>query len=305
MKDFFHRLWAKLKKPRGLALFALYLTTAAACAAAIALAVSGDERPVWQIVAYIVYGIAGVTLAYTTYTVVLYAPSLKRNLLDFIKKNAFGRRMLENYGFRTIVFAACSLTINVAYVAFHVVLAIWKRSFWYGSLATYYAMLVALRSGLVAYHKNKNGKDEEERKRLELRKYRKCGVLLTIIPLCLTVPVLQIVFLGKAFVHEGWTVIAFAAYAFYKIIMAAYNLIKSRKQEDLTIQAVRNVSFADALTSIFSLQTALLFAFAEGNYAVANVATGCATGVLTVVLGVLMQIKARKIAKENEREEKA
>lgn len=302
MKNFFQKLWAKLRQPRGFALFALYLATAAFCVAAIVLALSSVEGA-WQILSYVVYGVAGVTLAYSVYTVVIYASSLKQNLFGFIKKNVFGRRMLENYGFRTIVFAACSMTINVAYVVFHVVLAVWKKSLWYGSLATYYAMLVALRSGLVIYHKNKRRMDEEEQKRLQLRKYRKCGVLLTIIPLCLTVPVLQVAFLGKAFVHEGWTVIAFAAYAFYKIIMAAYNLIKSRKQEDLTIQAVRNVSFADALTSIFSLQTALLFAFSEGNYAVANVATGCAAGVLTIALGVSMLVNASKIAKENKTEE--
>ena len=304
MKNFFQRLWAKFRKPHGFALFALYLITALVCAASITLAVLGDTRPVWQILFYVTYGVAGLTLAYSVYTIVIYAPTVKQSLIRLIKKSAFGRRMLESYGFRTIIFAACSLIFNVAYVAFHVVLAVWKRSFWYGSLATYYAMLVALRSGLVLYHKGKGKKEEEEQKRLELRKYRTCGILLTIIPLCLTVPILQIVFLDKAFVHAGWTVIAFATYAFYKIIMAVYNLVKSRKQEDLTVQAVRNVGFADALVSIFSLQTALLFAFSEEkNYAFANVMTGSAVCVLTVALGVFMLVQAHKKSKENKREE--
>lgn len=304
MKGFFQRLWAKLKKPRGLALFALYFVTVAACAAAIVMAAADKERTVWQMLAYVLYGVAGVTLAYSTYTVVIYAPTVKQSAIRLIKKIPFGRKMLENYGFRTIVFATGSTLINMAYVAFHIVLSVTQRSLWYGSLAAYYGMLVALRGGVVLYHKGNGKKDEDERRRLALRKYRSCGILLIIIPLCLTVPILEIVFLDKAFVHEGWTVIAFAAYAFYKITMAAYNLFKSRKQEDLTVQAVRNVGFADALVSIFSLQTALLFSFsAGGNHAVANVITGSAVCALTVALGVAMLVRARKTEKENEKEE--
>lgn len=295
MKEFWRRIWEKFKKPHGWQLFLLYCLTVAVCSAAIVFAIMGSERLPLQILSYVFYGLAGVTLAYSVYTIVIYAPGIRQKLIHLIKKTAFGRRMLEGYGFRTIIFAACSTAINIAYVAFHVVLAFMERSFWYGSLAAYYGMLVALKSGLVLYHRRKGDKDEKERKRLELRKYRTCGILLTIIPLCLVVPILQIVFLDKAFVHEGWTVIAFAAYAFYKIIMAVYNLVKARKEEDLTVQAVRSVGFADALVSIFSLQTALLFSFSEGeNYAAMNALTGGIVCLFTIALGVTMLVKAHK-----------
>ena len=82
--------------------------------------------------------------------------------------------MLEQYGFRTIIFAFCTLIFNVAYVLLHVVLAIVYGSFWYGSLAWYYGLLVFLRSGIVFYHrkKSKNGIfDREEQARTEFRKY--------------------------------------------------------------------------------------------------------------------------------------
>ena len=99
-------------------------------------------------------------------------------------------------------------------------------------------------------------------------------------------------------------VIAFAAYAFYKITMAILGVIKSQKQADLTLRAVRNVSLADALVSIFSLQTALLFSYgAGGGYAAANMATGSAVCLLTIAMGIKMIVKAHKMTKEKKEEE--
>lgn len=303
MKEKWNKFFQKLKRPTGWLLALTYFLTVVFCGAAITLAVLGTKYPVLEYVGYATYGLAAVTLGYTVYTVVIYAPGMKAKLTAWIKKTAFGCRMLENYGFRTVIFAACSTVINIAYVLFHIVLGCISRPFWYMSLAAYYSMLIALRGGILLYQRKRLKTDEEDRRRLEIRKYRTCGILLTIIPVCMVIPILQIVFLDQAFVHMGWTVFAFAAYAFYKIIMAIYNLIKVRKQDDLTVQAVRCVGFADALVSIFSLQTALLFAFAEGGYRGANVATGCAVCALTIALGIFMICRAHKKKKESKEEE--
>ncbi len=303
MKEFWLNVLQKLKRPRGWGLFLLYFFTVLACAGAITFAVLGAKHVALEIFSYVFYGVAAITLGFSVYTIVIYAPTMKQSITAWIKKFAIGRRLLENYGFRTVLFAGFSTVLNIAYVVFHIVLAAIDRPFWYGSLAAYYGMLVALRGGIVLYQRKKykkGGNDEALQRRTELHKYRTCGILLTVIPLCLVIPILQIIFLDQAFVHMGWTVFAFAAYAFYKIIMASYNIIKSRKQTDFTVQAVRCVGFADALVSIFSLQTALLFAFAEGgNYAFANVATGGAVCILTIALGVLMIVNAQKQIRQN------
>ena len=300
MKEFWQKLLRKLKKPKGWLLAFTYFFTAIFCAAAISIAVLGPETTVLEILSYAFYGLAAVSLGYSVYSIVLYAPTMKQSVTEWIKKFSFGRRMLEKYGFRTIVFAACSLSLNIAYVAFHIVLAFLTDSFfWYCSLALYYGLLVALRSGIVLYHRKKRKWDEKEQKRIELAKYHTCGVMLTLIPLCLVIPLLQIFFLDKAFAHEGWSVIAFAAYAFYKITMAIYNAVKAGKQEDITVRALRSVGLADALFSIFSLQTALLYAFSEGqNYSAINMATGIAVFALTVAIGVGMLVKFGKMKKE-------
>ena len=184
------------------------------------LAVLGLQQPILQVLSYILYGLAGVTLGYTVYTIVIYAPKIKTATVNVISKSAFGKRILNHYGFRTVIFAGVSLIINIIYVAFNVLLALYFGSIWYGSLAGYYALLIALRSGLVFYHKGKKQFSEQEQKRVELKKYKSCGIILTIVPVCLSVAIAQMVAEGKAFEHWSWTAIAFAAYAFYKIIMA-------------------------------------------------------------------------------------
>lgn len=298
MKNYWNRLWKNLKKPRGWWLGVLYFVTVLSCAVAIACVTDSNTGAVLQTFAYVAYALAGLTLAYTVYTFVVYVPIVKRKLSENIKRSPFGRHLLFSYGFRTIIFSVFSLFFNLANVVFHIVIAWTEQSLWYGSLAVYYGMLVVLRSGIVMYHKGKRKKNRAQRDVAERKQYCICAVLLIVMPVFLAVPILGVVFLDKAFIHEGWTVIAFAAYAFYKIIMSVWNLMKTRDVKDLTVKALRNVGFADALVSMFSLQTALLFAFSQGeNHAIVNGLTGGVVCLLTVLLGVMMLVNAHCKAK--------
>ena len=291
-------LTQEFKRPKGWILGLTYLLTALFCGVAITLAIISPQDNFLEIISYACYGIAAIFLGYSVYTFIIYAKSIKQNFIAFIKKFKVGKRLLEEYGFRTVTFASIALVINIAYVVLHVVLAVITKSYaWYLSLAIYYLILVFLRGGLVLYHRKKHTIKNDEQ--TEIKKYRTCGFILTFIPLCLLVPILQIIFLDKAFIHEGLSVFAFAAYAFYKIVMAIINVLRSGKKEGYTVQAVRSVGLADAFVSIFSLQTALLYAFSENaNSGVFNLITGFAVFALTVALGALMVIRANKKLKE-------
>ena len=97
-----------------------------------------------------------------------------------------------------------------------------------------------------------------------------------------------------SFTYPGWTVFAFAAYAFFKITMAIISLIKTRK-ENYTIKAIKYIGLADASFSILSLQTALLYQFSEGDdYMYFNAITGAVVCALTLALGVFMLIQSRR-----------
>lgn len=300
MRDNWQAFLQKLKTPTGKFLALWYALTILCVGGALALVVIAPSG-VWAIVSYVLYALAAVTFGYTTYTLVLFAPRVKRGVTRYIKRTRFGRRLLEHYGFRTVVFAAVSFVFNVLYALFNGLVAIASRSVWYGALATYYIVLTFMRGGIISYH----GKSATERSpKVELRKYRSCGILLTTLPLCLSFAILQMVVDGSAFVRWGWTVFAFAAYAFYKITMAIYNVFKARKMDDMTLRALRSIGLADAMVSILALQTTLLYAFSTGNNGAANALTGGVVCALTVVIGVYMLICARKkkeeLQKENE-----
>ena len=129
--------------------------------------------------------------------------------------------------------------------------------------------------------------------------------IIIIVPIALfflSFAILQMVTEGRAFVHMGWTSIAFAAYAFYKIIMAIYNVMKARKQEDFTVLALRNIGLADAFVSILALQTALLHTFSDPGMDISlfNTFTGTAVSLFSLGLSVSMIVRGSKIIKEIE-----
>lgn len=56
-------------------------------------------------------------------------------------------------------------------------------------------------------------------------------------------------------------VITIAAYTFYKIITSVINMIKVRKLQSPILITIRNISVADALVSVLTLQMTMLASF--------------------------------------------
>ncbi len=299
MKERFCKIWKLIKRPPAWIAAVVWIGTLLCATGAILLAILPRQTLLLQVLSYAVYALSAIVLSYAVYLTVLFFPRLKKWGKERAERIDFCRKLMEQYGFRTVVTSAFSMCLNVAYVVLHILLAFLTDAFfWYLSLATYYGVLVALRAVVVLYQRRKGKTVEEDvalQKQTELKKYRLCGILLAVLPVCLTIPMLQIFYLDRAFVKEEITVIAFAAYAFYKITMAIIGVVRAKKQEDYTLRALRSVSLADALVSIFSLQTALLFLFGNGiGYAAANAATGGAVCLLTTALGILMIVRAHK-----------
>ncbi|MBQ8545581.1 MAG: hypothetical protein IJ437_01435 [Clostridia bacterium] len=235
---------------------------------------------------YVAYAFAATTLAYSVYSIVKFAPKIKRSIIDALRSRAFTKRLLEEYGFRSVVIAVFSLSINIAYTIFNTVISIVASSLWFGAISMYHAILILMRSDtLLSRHKKPRAS------------YVRCAILLIFLSLFLSLAVWQMISNDLAFVRFGWTVYAYAAFAFYKIITSIINLFKSRN-EAFTIKAIKYIGFADALVSILTLQTSLLYAFSDGSYGFANAITGAVVCGLTLLIGIFMLVEARR---KNER----
>ena len=188
---------------------------------------------------------------------------------------------------RTLKLALVSLLFNMVYSAYHIIFGITTRSWWFFTIGIYYAILSIVRF-VVLRHKGK--------KHFVIRF---TGIMLMVLSISLIGTVIL------AFVKDRGTefhliiMLAVAVYAFTKITLATIKWIKARKSKSVKLITLRNISFADAFVSIFSLQRSMLVSFegmSEIEIRIMNVATGSAVCVIVFLLGLNL-VKQNRIIK--------
>ncbi len=260
----------------------------------------------YVIIGYSFLGVMAVTVGYCIYGFIKIFPDLNERTLKWSENKPFWNRLFTEYGFRTILFSIGSFAINLAFAVYNGSVAIVIRSIWFGALAAYYILLIVLRGIILGYHvirrkAVKAGQTEEDTYFKDTRIYRVCGIFLLLLPFALSFAILQMVRANDSFVHTGITIYAYAIYAFYKIIVSIYNFVKTRRTNEMTVRASRNINLADAFVSILALQTAMFREFgATGDYvnvATMNAITGAVVCALTAALGIFMIVIAAKNTK--------
>ncbi len=174
-------------------------------------------------------------------------------------------------------YALFSLLFNVTYSAYHIIFGVITRSWWLFTVGIYYLILSTVRAVVL-----------QAKAQGHFAVRFTGGMLMT-----LSVPIVGVVILS--FVKDRGTVfplivmLAIAVYAFTKITLATVNWIKTRKSTSAKLLALRNISFADAFVSIFSLQRSMLVSF-EGMTAaeiqMMNTLTGSAVCIIVFLLGL-------------------
>ena len=255
----------------------------------------------YLILGYVLLGIMGVTLGYSIFGIIRIYPKAKTGILKWAEKHPRIDRMFNEYGFTTLLLTAGSMIITLAFAVYNGSIAIVIRSVWFGALAAYYIVLIVLRGSILIYYgvrKRAVDKGQPETQTLirDGKLYRACGILLFLLPVCLSFAILQMVRAGDSFEHKGLTIYVYAIYAFYKIISAIYSFIKERRNNSMVIMATKNVKLADAFVSILALQTAMFREFAvetQGlDVIMMNAITGAVVCALTVAIGIYMIVKA-------------
>ncbi len=304
MKIDFRSLWKKILNPPTWAKVLTFIITLVSATLSLVMVGLGLENGTLAIIAYILFGIAGVSLTYSVYLIIPLFPKMKSGIIAWMEKNEFTHLLLRNFGFRTVIFAIGSFLMSLLFSGFNAYMGIKNRSIWYGALAAFYIALAFLRGGVLAYHKSKITKKAQNDEYIKAKIYRNSGIITLILNIALSSAIAQMIFSDAHFTYMGWTVFAYAAYAFYKITMSIIALIKAHKQTDLTVRAMRNINLVDALVSILALQTALLTMFSEGeiNISIFNTFTGIAVSLLSVGIGIYMIISANKKMKELQKE---
>ena len=300
----FRALWQKILHPPVWVKVLTFIVTLVSATLSLVMVALGLENDALAIIAYTLFGIAGVSLAYSVYLIIPLFPKIKKRFIAFMEKNEFTHLILRNFGFRTLIFSIGSFLMSLLFSAFNAYMGIVNRSIWYGALAAFYISLAFLRGGVLTYHGKRVAKNLQGDDYVKAKVYRNSGVITLILNVAMSSAIAQMIFSGAHFTYIGWTVFAYAAYAFYKITMSIIAFVRAHKQEDLTVRAIRNINLVDALVSILALQTALLAMFSEGNVDISlfNTLTGIVVSVSSVAIGIYMIVSAHKKMKELQKE---
>lgn len=246
-----------------------------------------------QIAGIAVYILAGVFLVTAC---IFLVQDLKNGVIEkivsTIKRNPLGEKFFDDYTFRIILSTMPTFIINVAYTVYNGVLGVIHQSEWFITMAVYYSLL-----GIMRYHAVHTGRkisrmeDQSLVKKKELSVIKTEGILLLLLNLALSGVVLLTIVQDTAKRYSEIMVITIAAYTFYKIITSVINMIKVRKLQSPILITIRNISVADALVSVLTLQMTMLASF-QGrstlNINQMNAMTGMAACILISLLGISM-----------------
>lgn len=296
----FKKLWEWIKRPHGFPLVLFYLFTVICITGAVVFAVIW-QGTVFYFIAYIFYAFAAVTFGFTVYTIVIFVPHVKQKITEKLKTNKIAANVLEDYDFKTQVLALISFVITIAFAIMNLVSAIRYRLVWYGALAAYYFVLILFRGGVLFANKKcakKFANNAAEYEKCKLKIYLASGAFLIIVEFAMMGAVTQMMLSERPTQSGEIMAITNAAYTFYKIIMAVYNLVKARRVNNPVVQSLRNLNFADACMSVVSLTVLMISTFDSGDTTATLKTVKCVVGfavcAIIVALAAFMIITADK-----------
>ncbi len=265
----------------------LVLTPLAITAMVYSLLFLGAEAPV---------AIASYVLAAYTLTVwCVKIPRIIKLAKNFKNENKYAVRWFGDPHLRVKVSLYGSLLWNSAYALFQLGLGFYHASFWYDSMAGYYLSLAVMRFFLVEYtRKHRPG----ENMRLELQKYRTCGVIFLFLNLALTLMIFFMVYWNRTFVHHEITTIIMAAYTFTAFTAAIVSIVKYRKYNSPVFSASKAIALAAACVSMLTLTSTMLTTFGRSDEQVFRELMlgllGGAVSIFIITMAIYMIVQSTK-----------
>ena len=198
-----------------------------------------------------------------------------------------------------------SLAFNFAYAVGNCAIGFITHSWWFITVGAYYTVLATTRFSVF-----KLGRKANVNADTELFAKRLTGILLIVLSFCLIgVNILSAIKERGTKFHEI-VMIEIATYTFTKITVAIIGLVKSKRQALPITTTLRNISFADAVVSIYTLQRSMLVSFpgmTPAEIQLFNILTGTAVWIIVLFLGINLiggkniDMAKSKIVKANEK----
>ncbi len=187
---------------------------------------------------------------------------LKKTVDEFIEGHPWLCRLVRDKDFRTVLTAFSGLSLNILFAVFNGAVGWRSHSPWFGTLAAYYILLAAMRYGWLSQNGMLPGfRKKEKAPKSERKLCTLYGFLFCFMAVVLAGAVILLINLEGGKVYADLVIYAGAAYAFFKITLAAINMVRARKKRSLSWMILRDIGYVDACVSILTLQIALLSAF--------------------------------------------
>lgn len=213
------------------------------------------------------------------------------NIRNTISKNRFGKQILEDVRYRTVLSAVCGLIFNLIYVVYNGVIGYITSSYWFSSMCAYHIILSIMRFSAILSERKKNIKRE-----YQVLKFT--GILLSLLSMVLSGIVYMCVSLDIATKYGEIIMITIATYTFYKITMAVIRAVKYRKETSPAISAIRGIGYAEISVSVLTMQMSMLISFEQGmngtDIYIFNLLTGVVVCLFTLTLGIFMIRKSNQ-----------
>lgn len=198
------------------------------------------------------------------------------------------------------------LAVSLVYGLGQTIQGVIAGSAWIGGNGLYNMCCGIIHAVLLWYERRLRRDPEGDRhRRMAWKCYTVCGFLMAGVNLTMTGLAFQMIWMGRSGSYSEIMVIAVAAFTFYKLIMAVIRVFRCRNNNEPIPGAVRNLGLAEALMSLFSLQTALFAVYgteAEMQFLM-NSLTGFAVCLMTMLGSIGMVMHGRRRLRQIQGEE--
>lgn len=191
--------------------------------------------------------------------------------------------------FRLRLNVTISFFLNVIFAAYNGYLAIKGFSYWFLTMSVYYVILglgryICIFKGL---HRPGNNKKQI---------LMSCGILLCLLSVILVGSVTLSLKLPVIQKQSLIPMITSATYTFYKMTLAIINLIKAKSSKSALTITIRNLSMADAVSSMLMLERIMVTSLeSDANYAFnMTVSTGAGAYIIVLLLGITTILSSKK-----------